>query len=287
MARSRPHSTLIGRKTVRSSVLGIQPRLQPKSSRATKQTINRYHQLHKRESVARAAGQEAEAAQLRTEIEAQGGLRSYQEASKTGQKGSRGGDTSQVLVSWLKDVPQPLQLLEIGALSAYNACSRSEIFGSVTRIDLRSQSQGIEQQDFMERRLPENDEAKFDVISLSLVLNFVGESNARGEMLRRLSQFLRGPAVASTATEPTEQPLTPSVFLVLPAACLTNSRYLTQEHFIRIMNSLGFVEVRKRLSAKLIYYLFVLIGFETRSQSFKKQEINPGPARNNFTIVLD
>src|SRR5258705_7151282 len=96
-----------------------------------------------------------------------------------GQSENRGGDSSKLLMDWIKDV-QPLKsvpdgalrLLEVGTLSPDNACSKSTIF-QVTRIDLHSQHPDILSQDFMERPIPVADEEKFDIVSLSLVLNYV------------------------------------------------------------------------------------------------------------------
>ena len=66
-------------------------------------------------------------------------------------------------------------MLEVGALSTSNACSRSGLF-EIERIDLNSQAEGITQQDFMERPLPKDSSEQFEIISLSLVLNYVPDA---------------------------------------------------------------------------------------------------------------
>lgn len=71
------------------------------------------------------------------------------------------------------------RLLEVGALKPdnYAACSS---WLDVTPIDLRSRHPLIREQDFLEMDAEEN-EAKWDIVSLSLVVNFVPERKDRGE----------------------------------------------------------------------------------------------------------
>ena len=262
------------------------------SSRATRTLIRSHHTLHKQLARAEAAGDTAGAADIRATIDAQGGLRSYQTASIHGQASERGGDSSRVLVEWLRDGAQAqqtgqkapgLRMLEVGALSTTNACARSPLFADVTRIDLRSQDRdGILEQDFMARPLPDTDADRFDVVSLSLVLNYVPDVAARGDMLRRTTQFL------APAEAPARHELAPSLFLVLPVPCVANSRYLTEQRLADIMGVLGYAQARRKLSAKLAYSLWTYdASAAAREQAtFKKVELNPGRVRNNFAIVL-
>jgi 25S rRNA (adenine2142-N1)-methyltransferase len=171
----------------------------------------------------------------------------------------------------------------------------------------------------------------YDVLSLSLVLNYVPDATARGEMLRRTTLFLRrssppvvlpveSPLLASSVSSPSASPSSssdeqqsagdartddaasvgpppplPCLFLVLPAPCLLNSRYLTAEHLAAILNSLGYCLVRAKTTRKLYYSLWRYDGPGARDEwvrtggqtVFKKREINPGGGRNNFCIVLD
>jgi len=79
----------------------------------------------------------------------------------------------------------------------------------------------------------------------------------------------------------------PSLFLVLPAPCVTNSRYMDESRLEAIMESLGYVRVRKKLSNKLVYYLWRMESSKAkRTVPFKKEEIRSGKARNNFAIIL-
>ena len=69
-------------------------------------------------------------------------------------------------------------LLEIGALTPNNYAKCKWIDNSP--IDLNSQHPAIVQQDFFDRPLPKTDAERFDIISCSLVLNFVPEPGDRG-----------------------------------------------------------------------------------------------------------
>ena len=248
--------------------------------------------MRKQLSSALANGDTIEAESLQTRIEELGGLGGYQQASIQGQSAQRGGDTSKVLVEWLSEFTkhedvaskkdQKLRLLEVGALRRDNACSRCGLF-NVERIDLHSQHPDIKEQDFMARPVPSPaglDQEGFDVVSLSLVVNFVAEPAEKGEMLRRVGAFLR-------ISRNEDLDIFPALFLVLPAPCVTNSRYLDEERLEKIMRSLGYRMTKWKMSAKLVYYLWRYEGvMEGRQETFKKAEVRTGKSRNNFAIVL-
>lgn len=169
------------------------------------------------------------------------------------------------------------RMLEVGALRVDNAAARSGLFAFVERIDLHAQEKGILTQDFMQRPLPTSEQEEgFDVVSLSLVLNYVGDPAARGEMLRRVEGFLRQRRKPRETEEP-EKPeerrysdeddnnderetdgssMFPGLFLVLPAPCVTNSRYLDEERLEAMMRGLGYVRAKRKLSLKLVYYFW-------------------------------
>jgi 25S rRNA (adenine2142-N1)-methyltransferase len=71
-------------------------------------------------------------------------------------------------------------MLEIGALSPDNFAARQSYIEN-TPIDLNSRHPHILKQDFMERPLPRIQEERFDLVSCSLVLNFVPLAEERGE----------------------------------------------------------------------------------------------------------
>ncbi|KAF4582900.1 nucleolus protein [Ophiocordyceps camponoti-floridani] len=259
------------------------------SRKASRTLINRHHQLEKQRRQAATAGDAEAAASASAELASAGGLARYQEASLQGQRLERGGDTSRLLLRWLPSHGigmGRIRMLEVGALSTRNACSACGRFDMV-RIDLESREAGILQQDFMERPLPETEADKFDVISLSLVLNFVPDAEARGRMLARSLFFLRD-AVGGTSSGTTVRATSPSLFIVLPRSCVSNSRYLTEARLEEFMDMLGCELVKVKTTQKLAYSLW------TRSRnvslvdvSLTKSEVNPGRVRNNFAITLN
>ncbi|MCJ1381051.1 hypothetical protein MMC17_004160 [Xylographa soralifera] len=280
----------------------LQP-LRPLSSRATRNVIRKHHTLQKQISQAVATKNVSLATSLQSQIDAAGGLPTYQHASILGQSAARGGDSSKVLMEWLTPslkrnptyvTPQSyrkLRMLEVGALSVENACSRSGFF-DIERIDLHSQHAGILEQDFMKRPIPEKEllhEEGFDVVSLSLVVNYVGDAKERGDMLRRVGSFIRVRQDIERAEDLGKGTMNalPALFLVLPAPCVLNSRYLDEETLERIVGNEGYELVQKKLSKKLVYYLWRFKGAkDSQRQSFRRVELRPGGARNNFSIVM-
>jgi len=246
------------------------------------------------------------AARLEIEIAENGGLEHYQAASILGQSVQRGGDTSRHLLDFLGVVSpgwrsaitsegRKLRMLDVGALSTDTAASRSGLF-EITRIDLNSQESGILQQDFMQRPPPSSEDERFDIVCLSLVVNYAPDAKVRGEMLRRVGNFLLDDPVRalpdvdteetrSKETSATANPF-PALWLVLPAPCVTNSRYLTSSRLVEIVTSMGYVQVQAKLSAKLAYYFFKWTG-NKKQKVFPKVEVNPGKSRNNFVILVE
>jgi len=218
-------------------------------------------------------------ARIDAEIVLRGGIETYQSASTQGQDSNRGGDSSKRLMEWLKDERYAklhnTNALEIGCLSAKNMISTSKMFSNVVRIDLNSQSPLILQQDFMKRPLPKNDNEKFNVISCSLVINFVPSPKERGDMLIRMTKFLK---------KPTSQ--CPScLFFVLPLPCVANSRYFDRHLLDEIMKSLGFRETFYYEAKKVAYWLYDWDGI-VNIKPFPKREIHSGATRNNFCIAI-
>lgn len=262
------------------------------SSRRSRSVVRSHHVLRKQLCNAISKGNISEAQAVQAKIDASGGLPKYQEASIHGQSAQRGGDTSKVLMEWLTEraedervpvtIGGKLRMLEVGALRPDNACSRSGLF-EMEMIDLHSQHPAIKEQNFMERptcAAGDLDQEGFDIVSLSLVVNFVGDPAERGEMLRRVASFFRPYADH-------EESLFPSLFLVLPASCVTNSRYLDEERLNAIMQSLRYIRAKRKLSSKMVYYLWKYdAGKVGGSTVFKKEEIRSGKSRNNFAIML-
>ena len=198
--------------------------------------IRRFHTLQKDLSAAVRAGDTSTASAIEKELATLGGLDAYQQASIAGQDRRRGGDSSKVLVDWLKTGcfdhdhqhhqhdRTKLRVLEIGCLSTDNYISRLPNV-ALTRIDLNSQHPLIQQQDFLQRPPPASEEETFDGISCSLVLNFVPVAQ-RGDFMLHLARFLPAPASPSLMSADGGEPKR-WLFFVLPAPCVTNSRYVS------------------------------------------------------------
>jgi 25S rRNA (adenine2142-N1)-methyltransferase len=278
---------------------GRPPTSKPKermTSERSRTIIRTHHRLQKEHAAALKRGDAKSVEEIARAIEENGGIKTYQAASKQGQAKDRGGDSSKVLVDWLQQShvldskargrvntgKAQLRCLEVGALSTDNEISRYSSAVHMTRIDLNSQGLGIEKQDFMERPLPATDGERFDFISLSLVLNYVPDAVGRGGMLKRLTKFLR----RATAEAEDSRSSLPALFFVLPLPCVDNSRYLDEELLLRIMGDLGFSMRYSKNTSKLCYYLFALTQ-EPTTATTEKKKIRDGPGMNNFCIVVE
>lgn len=252
----------------------------------TRTIIRRFHVLLKRqEQLKRDPSTTSHASELKEiekEIEEMGGLAAYQHMSDIGQGNDRGGGSEKVLIKWLMDMgfskphgtPNRRRLLEVGALKPDNYASCSSWI-DVTPIDLRSRHTAIREQDFLEMEVDEN-QGMWDIVSLSLVVNFVPEPRDRGRMLCLAHTFLRESGL---------------LFLVLPLPCVENSRYLTFELLQSLMATIGFVEIHKKWKqrGKMAYWLYRKVEKDTRSDPsrFRKRTMcRQGSSRNNFVILV-
>ncbi|KAH8550679.1 putative methyltransferase-domain-containing protein [Umbelopsis sp. PMI_123] len=159
------------------------------SSTETARLIRRFHVLNK--ELAKLKGEpnsshtETRRQHIINEMESMGGLDWYQRASKLGQSKARGGDSSKWLMGVLQreSIPEryknePMRLLDVGALSPFNYEKYKWI--NTTPIDLNPQHYLIHQQDFLQMSPPEKEGERFDIVCLSLVVNFVGDPVDRG-----------------------------------------------------------------------------------------------------------
>ncbi|KAJ3087868.1 hypothetical protein HK102_010106 [Quaeritorhiza haematococci] len=150
----------------------------------------------------------------------------------------------------------------------------------------------------------------FDCVAMSLVLNFVGEPERRGDMLHHALKFLH-PVHGGY------------IFLVLPLPCVTNSRYTTHQWLCQMMaesflgSTASFKKESKMKNAgcecvayhhakKIAFYLFRwngVAGGGSNSSEFRrhfdsegrldlimkdspKTLVNQGGGRNNFSVVV-
>ena len=144
------------------------------------QKIAAFHTLEKQLARANACEHAAIVAQQQ-EL---GGLESYQEASKTG---ARHGETSKWLIGKLQEIRGRgmLSLLDVGAIGGTSYNLR---WIRPTYIDLLPQAAHVLQADFLEYPVPDD---LFDVVSLSLVLNFLGDIHKRCTTIPALHLFGR------------------------------------------------------------------------------------------------
>ncbi|KAG1749101.1 putative methyltransferase-domain-containing protein [Suillus paluster] len=159
----------------------------PHSSRTV---IRRFHVLLKKQGQLKNApsANAKELGDVEREINDLGGLAVYQRMSSVGQGNDRGGGSEKVLIQWLIDMglrkregKEKLKLLEVGALKPdnYRTCTS---WIDTTPMDLRSRHPSILEQDFLLMDEGEN-RGRWDIISLSLVVNFVPDPRDRGRML--------------------------------------------------------------------------------------------------------
>ncbi|TFK55020.1 hypothetical protein OE88DRAFT_1779248 [Heliocybe sulcata] len=213
------------------------------------------------------------------EIESLGGLDTYQKMSTIGQGNDRGGGSERVFILWLKEQcmesasgKSKLKLLEVGALKPDNYASCSSWL-EVTPIDLNSQHPSIREQDFLKMDEVEHS-GRWDLISLSLVLNFVPDAHDRGRMLRLAHAMVKAEGL---------------LFLALPLPCVHNSRYLTSDHLKALMSAIGFDELKARWKdgGKMAYWLYRK-GTPSKDHlwHFRRKEVLLQGKRNNFAILL-
>jgi len=250
----------------------------PTSSRTV---IRRFHVLLKKQrQLKNASSANAEVlGEIEHEIDELGGLAAYQRMSSIGQGNDRGGGSEKVLIQWLihmelrkREAKGKLRLLEVGALKPdnYRTCMS---WIDTTPMDLRSRHPSIVEQDFLLMDEDEN-RGKWDIISLSLVVNFVPDPRDRGRMLCLAHSMLTPDGL---------------LFLALPLPCVENSRYLTFDTLQSLMDVLGFTEVQRKWKkgGKMAYWLYRKSeGDHKTLHEYRKKTVCRQGDRNNFAILL-
>ncbi|KAG5718665.1 UPF0657 nucleolar protein [Termitomyces sp. T112] len=245
-------------------------------------TIRQFHVLSKRRAQLKAGTTNEESvealAAVEDEITQLGGLETYQRMSAIGQGTDRGGGSEKILIKWLKDFGLhkncacKLCLLEVGALKPdnYSTCAT---WIDPTPLDLRSRHPSIIEQDFLQLDVTAH-RNKWDILSLSLVLNFVPEPKDRGRML----------LIAHDILIPNGH-----LFLALPFACVNNSRYLDLRNLESLLAAIGFTKVKEKWKEgrKMAYWLFQKAEPSGLSpEIFGKKSVLRQGNRNNFCILL-
>ncbi|KDN43190.1 hypothetical protein K437DRAFT_225796 [Tilletiaria anomala UBC 951] len=212
--------------------------------------------------------------------ETYGGLDGYQKESLKGRDRHNAGETGKWLVQQVGPIwkaeqeasgKRRIRLLDVGSLSG-TAYHKYKWIDPVN-IDLSPQSERVIKSDFFDWPLPQNEAACFDCVALSLVINFEGNLFRRGNMLLHAHKHLTKAGF---------------LFLVLPLACVENSRYLDHARLRAILHACGWNVVEQNDSAKLTRWLCQRRQDQAQAgwdgTSFKKEEIRKGPSFNNFCI---
>ncbi len=243
--------------------------------------IAAFHTLLKRIAQAKEGSKEKKKLEKQLEEE-HGGLGAYQQESLKGKDRLHAGETGKWLAEQLGDKwaahqeqhgKRKLRVLDVGGLSG-TAYAK---FGFVepTYIDLNPGAENVVQADFHHYPPPATAEEKFDVVGLSLVLNFEGDLFKRGDMLVRAHHFLHPHGW---------------LYLVLPLACVANSRYLDHDRLRDLLASAGWdVELQadsKRLTRWLCRRKTPEAKAKWDGEEFKKVEVRSGLSSNNFCIRL-
>ncbi|PWN47825.1 hypothetical protein IE53DRAFT_334795 [Violaceomyces palustris] len=248
------------------------------SSSSTTQHSERIAAFHTLEKELARATDPDEVERIRNEQKKLGGLESYQDDSLKGGDRLKGGESgkwcAQTLTQLLGDEKRTIKLLDVGAIAG-TSYAKFESWIKVTSIDLNPRAEHVEKYDFFDYPLPSSEGEKFDVVGLSLVVNFIGDLYKRGSILHHSHSYLKPKGY---------------LYLVLPLPCLTNSRYLNHDHLRSILSSCGFDVVKQDDSLRLTRWLLQRKDRPNDRYDgtvFKKKEIVPGVKRNNFCILLD
>lgn len=220
-------------------------------------------------------------ASLERKIQALGGLATYQKASKKGEELHGACNTSTWVVRILcqlgrqpmsaektpaeKDTrPSALRLLDVGALSLNYQRQR---WIEARAIDLRSACPGVQAIDFFDL---DEGEPLYDVVVLSLVVNFVGDARRRGDMVHKAARHLKPNGL---------------LFLILPLACVDNSRYCNQEKIQQLLNDFGLDERAVHQSKCLYYAVFELVHPGRPRTPRARTQVRHGDNHNNFCVL--
>lgn len=106
------------------------------------------------------------------------------------------------------------------------------------------------------------------------MLNFVQESDKRGEMLVRGVKCLAQNGI---------------LYITLPRSCIDNSRYTNYQDFLNKCQALGLEKVDSYFSRKLVFFALEKIreiDEDGIAKFTKKKIVNQGDKRNNFSITF-
>ena len=243
--------------------------------------------------------QARERTRLEAELNSLGGIDAYQKASLSGEKQFSFNSAHWVLDELHKRRVQIKEqlldkgtkpvctLLDVGAIkNKYDPKSEprvrhlTSIFPlETTSIDLNPQDKMVIKAnflDFAQRHSP----GSFSVVVLSLCINFEGNPAKRGEMLRQAAHLLPEGGLC---------------FVLLPAPCINNSRYMNLDLFLKTMGVVGLEladdPANKQPSHKTAGKLFFAVARKRAAimqphTAIKRTLCRGGKHRNNFCIIV-
>jgi 25S rRNA (adenine2142-N1)-methyltransferase len=259
----------------------------------------RLAQLHNNPKYAsgnNAAAKAEEEARLRDRLAGLGGIHAYQQASLGGL--TLGFNSAHWVLEQLvarkselltktktrkktmteTETKQGLALLDVGAIKNNYPVKELRCLAPVqvkpTSIDLNPQHEDVVKADFFDyaqQCLAQG--RQFDVVVLSLCINFEGDPAKRGEMIRLASKLLPDDGLC---------------FLLLPAPCLENSRYLDLDLLVKILTVVGLeIDGEHKMSDKLFFaVLRKRSGLTQPHETVKRTQCRGGKSRNNFCIIV-
>ncbi len=200
-----------------------------KSGLSGSELIGRFHALYKWIAAAKknsSLSDEERAESIlkwEEEILVMGGIDAYHKASFDGESSDEYGAFN--ASKWvLSEIPPSLKkgkgirLLDVGAL--VNHYITVKWIDSVA-INLNPTHDSVSKCDIIDYKCASSDD-QFDVVVLSLVVNFEGDPRRRGEILRAARDLLKEGGAGL-------------LYFVLPRACLDNSRYFKNGMFVKML----------------------------------------------------
>lgn len=275
------------------------------------ETIPLYHTLKKQLALVdknpqfpNEASREARRQVLRAQLKLIG-IEKYQKASREGEALGGGFDSSQWVIQTLLQGKhelftrnRPLIILDVGAIAhrfperlgvdhddngSTKTAGCETVPLHVTSIDLNPEDseagKAVIKVDFFEfaKTGLRGGGGQYDVVCLSLCVNFEGSPTRRGLMMQLAARLLTKGGL---------------LFVVLPRACLENSRYFDEVLFRKIVKATGMDVLTLKYSRKLMQSVLMRVDDEQMGESCwrllsKRKLVREGKNRNNFTICLD
>ena len=243
------------------------------------------HELNRLQDAAKDDEAKARQVELEQRLKDLGGRQVYQDASILSTSFHR---TSKWVFSLLtkfglrpgKKQP-PLEVLEVGAINTQLLVCP---WLNVQAIDLIARHAKIQQLDFFDVPFTKT----FDVVVSSMVINCVPTPEKRGRLppapsTRRLIDYV-GEMLQRTWRHLKDDG---HFFLMLPLLCLTNSNYMTVDHFEAILTRVGFEIREKKETPKIAFFCLRKVPATTVPPgTFQHKTLRPGPKRNDFGVAI-